>query len=79
MSFGFDLKALISKATKEYTTVAKNDPIISSTDDNTSRGDELDFILSQQAAERKALWDKLYNVINTVAHPEKLPLQTWFY
>lgn len=62
MSFEFSLKALISKATEEYNVIAKNDPVVQSTDDGTSRGDELNLILSQQATERKELWDKLYSV-----------------
>jgi hypothetical protein len=58
----FNLKALIAKATEEYTNIATKDPVIASEDDDTARGDELDQILAQQENERKELWDQLYAV-----------------
>ncbi|KAG2232484.1 hypothetical protein INT48_007397 [Thamnidium elegans] len=62
MSFEFDIKALIAKATKEYEVIATNVPMKSSKEDGTTRGFELDFILSEQETERKQLWDKLYEL-----------------
>ncbi|KAI7866687.1 uncharacterized protein EV154DRAFT_454007, partial [Mucor mucedo] len=62
MSFGLNLKALISKATDEYKDIATKDPIVESTEDGTSRGEVLDRILAQQAVEKAALWDKLYQL-----------------
>lgn len=62
MSFEFDIKALIAKATEEYEVIATNVPVKPSKEDGTTRSFELDFILSEQKAERKQLWDKLYEV-----------------
>ncbi|GAA5807451.1 hypothetical protein MFLAVUS_000812 [Mucor flavus] len=62
MSFEFDIKALIAKATEEYEVIATNVPVKPSKEDGTTRSFELDFILSEQKAERKQLWDKLYEL-----------------
>lgn len=62
MSFEFDIKAIIAKATEEYEAIATIVPVKPSKEDGTTRGFELDFILSEQKAERKQLWDKLYEV-----------------
>jgi hypothetical protein len=61
--FEKSLLGIIAKATKDYETVAKSDPIVKSTEDGTVRGDMLDVILAEQRNERKELWDKLYQVI----------------
>lgn len=58
----FNLKALIAKATEEYTAIATKDPVIASEDDDTTRGEELDRLLAKQELERKELWDQLYAV-----------------
>lgn len=60
--FEKSLLNVIAKASKEYETVAKNDPIVKSTEDGSIRGDMLDIILRQQRTESKELWDKLYQV-----------------
>jgi hypothetical protein len=67
--FNETLANLISKATKEYENVAKNDPVIESIDDNTTRGDVLDVIIDTQTQEKRELWDKLYqvNVLNFIS------------
>ncbi|GAA5797529.1 hypothetical protein HPULCUR_002917 [Helicostylum pulchrum] len=62
MSFEFDIKAIIAKATEEYEAIATIVPVKPSKEDGTTRGFELDFILSEQEAERKQLWDKLYEL-----------------
>ncbi|KAI9269493.1 hypothetical protein EDC94DRAFT_371799 [Helicostylum pulchrum] len=62
MSFEFDIKAIIAKATEEYEAIATTVPVKPSKEDGTTRGFELDFILSEQEAERKQLWDKLYEL-----------------
>jgi hypothetical protein len=61
-SLEFNLKALIAKATEEYTNIATKDPVVASEDDETARGAELDRILEEQEKERKELWDQLYAV-----------------
>jgi hypothetical protein len=60
--FEKSLLDIIAKATEEYETVAKSDPIVKSTENGTVRGDILDIILEQQRTQRKELWDKLYQV-----------------
>lgn len=56
------LHNIISQATQDYKDIATNDPVVQSSDDNTARGDHLDRILRAQQLEKKALWDKLYQV-----------------
>jgi hypothetical protein len=57
-----ELKTIIANTTQEYADIAARDPTVKSSDDGTIRGDDLDALLSQQEAERKALWDRLYQV-----------------
>lgn len=62
MSFNQALADIISKATKQYETVAKNDPVTESVEDGTERGDYLDTVINTQNEEKTQLWDTFYNV-----------------
>ncbi|KAI8359139.1 hypothetical protein BD560DRAFT_405426 [Blakeslea trispora] len=56
------IKEVIANAAKSYIETATTDPVVSSEEDGSSRGDFLDQVIKEQKTENKLLWDKLYEL-----------------
>ena len=59
------LREIISRAANDFDRIVEQERKIASSEDGTSRGQQLDQILVDQKNERDALWKRLHEVNTT--------------